>query len=413
MPPRIHAENLFKIFGGTPQEALAMYHDGITKKEILKKTGNVIAVADVSFSVEEGETFMVMGLSGSGKSTLVRLVNRLLYPTSGHIFIDGEDLATVNEDRVRKIRREKLAMVFQNFGLFPHKSVQENAEYGLKVSKVEPEKRHRQALKALELVGLHGWTNRSITDLSGGMQQRVGLARALATDPEVLLMDEAFSALDPLIRREMQDELLKLQQTMHKTILFITHDLHEALKLGDRIAVMKDGAIVQIGTPEEIVASPANEYVKAFTLDVNRGLVFNITSMMERTDALTLGRDSVRMATFRMHYLDRDILYVKNQDDKPAGLVSDQEIATARQGHILNLEKIMRTDFPQIQQSEKLSAALPLCIAGVPIAVIDEQERLVGQLNPIDVLALMSPEEPTNGDNTVEPVTRKVSEETI
>jgi glycine betaine/proline transport system ATP-binding protein len=236
----------------------------------LQATGNVLGVADVTLSIGEGELFVIMGLSGSGKSTLVRCLNRLIEPTSGHVYIDDEDVAKVDMKRLREVRRTKLSMVFQRFGLFPHKSVLENTEYGLKMRGIAPEQRRQKALETLEIVGLHQWADYAPSSLSGGMQQRVGLARALATDAPILLMDEAFSALDPLIRRGMQDELMRLQTELQRTIVFISHDIQEALKIGDRVAIMKDGYLVQVGTPEEIITNPVDDYISAFTQDVNR-----------------------------------------------------------------------------------------------------------------------------------------------
>jgi len=329
MQERIKVENLYKIFGKNPLEVLDKIKAGATSDQIFKESGHVVAVADVSFSVMEGEIFVVMGLSGSGKSTLIRCLNRLLDATSGKVIIDGEDIQTVDSERLRQIRRTKMAMVFQHFGLFPHRTVEGNAEYGLKVQGIPEEERREKALKALELVGLKEWADRPLSNLSGGMQQRVGLARALATEADILLMDEAFSALDPLIRRDMQDELLNLEREMQKTIVFITHDLSEALKLGDRIAVMKSGRIVQIGTPEEIVSNPETDYVANFTQDVNRGTVLTASSLMEPAEALFLKRDSVRTAMVRMRSLDRNELYVVDPKRHPVGIVSDKEIAVA------------------------------------------------------------------------------------
>ena len=251
---KIVIEHLIKIYGEKPAHALKLFREGGTRDSILDKTGNVLGIADVSFNINQGELFVIMGLSGSGKSTLARCINRLIKPTSGSIYIDGEDIAHVDEKRMREIRLSKVSMVFQKFGLLPHKTVAENVAYGLKVKGIDKGKRRQKALETLEAVGLAQWADYLPSSLSGGMQQRVGLARALATDADILLMDEAFSALDPLIRREMQDELLRLQKELHKTIVFISHDIQEALKIGDRIAVIKDGAIVQIGSPEEIFA---------------------------------------------------------------------------------------------------------------------------------------------------------------
>lgn len=249
--PFVRISNLYKIYGPNPQQAVHALQEGQTKEEILNRTHHTVALQDVSVDVERGETFVVMGLSGSGKSTLVRCLNRLIEPTAGEITVDGEDVLQMDEAQLRDLRRHRMSMVFQHFGLLPHRSVLDNVAYGLWVQGVGAAEREEQALKWLDIVGLQGYENYRPTELSGGMQQRVGLARALCTDPEILLMDEAFSALDPLIRREMQDELIDLQGKLQKTIVFITHDLDEALRLGDRIAILKDGKVVQIGTPEQ------------------------------------------------------------------------------------------------------------------------------------------------------------------
>jgi glycine betaine/proline transport system ATP-binding protein len=266
--PKICIENLIKIYGPQPRTALKLFREGKTRADILKLTNQVVGLADISLNINQGELFVIMGLSGSGKSTLVRCLNRLIKPTSGNIYIDGEEVAHVNEKRMRELRLKKISMVFQNFGLFPQKTVVENVEYGLKLRGIKSEQRRQQALETLTLVGLEQWAGYFPSSLSGGMQQRVGLARALATDPEILLMDEPFSALDPLTRREMQEELLRLQKELHKTIIFISHDIYEAFKLGDRIAIMKEGQIVQLGTPKLIMTHPENDYIRAFLQDI-------------------------------------------------------------------------------------------------------------------------------------------------
>jgi glycine betaine/proline transport system ATP-binding protein len=268
-PPKVRARGVFKIFGPDPQVALQLFRAGRSKDDIHRETGNILAVADVSFDVEEGETFVVMGLSGSGKSTLIRCINRLIEPTSGEILIGGDDIVAADRARLREMRLNRIAMVFQHFALFPHMTVADNAAYGLKARGIPAEERRARAVEALAKVGLGSWAESYPESLSGGMQQRVGLARALAVGPEVLLMDEPFSALDPLIRRDMQDELAELQRELRMTIVFITHDLREALKLGDRVAIMKEGSFVQVGPPEEIVGSPADAYVEDFTRDVD------------------------------------------------------------------------------------------------------------------------------------------------
>ncbi len=266
--PKIQLENLIKIYGDRPRTALKLFREGKTRDDILNLTNQVVSIADISLQINQGELFVIMGLSGSGKSTLIRCINRLIKPTSGHIYIDREDIAHVNEQRMRELRLRKISMVFQQFGLFPHKTVVENVEYGLKIRGIEQVKRREKGRETLARVGLEQWADYFPASLSGGMQQRVGLARALATDAEILLMDEPFSALDPLIRREMQEELLRLQKELHKTIIFISHDIHEAFKIGDRIAVMKEGKIVQLGTPKEIISEPANDYIRSFLQDI-------------------------------------------------------------------------------------------------------------------------------------------------
>ncbi|MFI5755807.1 glycine betaine/L-proline ABC transporter ATP-binding protein [Streptomyces sp. NPDC051569] len=276
---RLQADHLYKVFGRRPDEAVTKLESG-TDRDELRTDGTTAAVIDASFSVEPGQIFVVMGLSGSGKSTLLRMLNGLLEPTSGRVLFDGQDLTALSPADLRDVRSTKISMVFQHFALFPHRSVLENAAYGLEVQGVPRAEREKRAAEALELTGLGGWEKSWPDELSGGMQQRVGLARALATDADLLLMDESFSALDPLIRRDMQDQLLQLQKRLKKTIVFITHDLNEAMRLGDRIAVMRDGEIVQLGTAEDILVTPANDYVASFTQDVDRSRVLTAGAIM-------------------------------------------------------------------------------------------------------------------------------------
>lgn len=278
---KIVCNQIWKVFGPTPERIARTVRPETTRSEVLEKTGHVLAVRDVTFDVKEGEIFVVMGLSGSGKSTLIRCLSRLIEPTLGAILVNGEEVTTMNDERLRALRRNTMSMVFQRFGLFSHRRVLDNIAYGLEVQGMPKEKRLARAREILDLVELHGWENHYPHELSGGMQQRVGLARALAVDPEVLLCDEPFSALDPLIRRDMQNELIRLQKNLRKTLVFITHDFLEAIKLGDRIAIMRDGEIVQIGTPERIVAHPTNNYVREFTKDVPRVKVLTARSVMQ------------------------------------------------------------------------------------------------------------------------------------
>jgi glycine betaine/proline transport system ATP-binding protein len=327
---KLEVKNLTKIFGKKTQTALEMIKDRQSKTDILKKTGATVGVYDVNFEVEEGEIFVIMGLSGSGKSTLIRLLNRLIEPTSGDIYIDGKDIAKLSKEELREVRRHKINMVFQNFGLFPHRTILENTEYGLEVRGVPKEERTKRAEQALENSGLLSFKDQLPSQLSGGMQQRVGLARALANDPEILLMDEAFSALDPLIRREMQDELLELQATVQKTIIFITHDLNEALRIGDRIALMKDGQIMQIGTGEEILTNPANEYVREFVEEVDRSKVLTAQNIMVPALTATLEIDGPNVALTKMRKEEVSMLMVVDKKRHLKGIITAEAALEAR-----------------------------------------------------------------------------------
>jgi glycine betaine/proline transport system ATP-binding protein len=282
--PKIRCESIWKLFGPQPKTTLTNLDRSHSRAQIQQDTDHVVAVRDVSFSVEEGETFVVMGLSGSGKSTLVRCLSRLIDPTGGHVFIDSQDITSVSQSELKHLRRNRMSMVFQHFGLFPHRTVLDNVAYGLEVRGEGREARHKKSMEFIDLVGLNGWADHYPRELSGGMQQRVGLARAMAVEPEILLFDEPFSALDPLIRREMQDELLTLQARLKKTMVFITHDFLEAIKMGDHIMIMRDGAVSQIGTPEEIVANPADDYVADFIEDVPRYKVLSAGKVMRPID---------------------------------------------------------------------------------------------------------------------------------
>ena len=278
--PAVSCRNVWKIYGANADKIVGTPTAELPRADLLAQTGCVAAVRDVSFDVMPGEVFVVMGLSGSGKSTLVRMLNRIHDPTAGEVLLDGDDIMQLDEDRLREVRRTKISMVFQHFGLLPHRRIVDNVGFGLEIRGVEKAEREAKANEVLETVGLGGWAESYPDELSGGMQQRVGLARALCTDPEIMLFDEPFSALDPLIRRDMQDEVIRLQRDVRKTMIFITHDLAEALKLGDRIAIMKDGKFVQVGTPEEVVANPADDYVADFTRDVPRAHVLTVRSIM-------------------------------------------------------------------------------------------------------------------------------------
>jgi glycine betaine/proline transport system ATP-binding protein len=351
---KIEVRDLTKIFGKHPKQGVRLLKEGKSKDEILKDTGMTVGVNRVSFDVEAGEVFVIMGLSGSGKSTLIRLVNRLIEPSGGTILIDGEDISKMDKKQLMETRRKKLGMVFQNFGLFPHRTIQENTGYGLEVQKKDKSVIAEKSRQALELVGLKGYEDQYPNQLSGGMQQRVGLARALANDPDILLMDEAFSALDPLIRKGMQDELLDLQQKMQKTILFITHDLDEALKIGDRIALMKDGVIVQIGTPEEIMTNPADDYVEKFVEDVDRSKVFTAGNVMIRPETIQLGKAGPRVALQRMKQAGISSVYVTKNTNELYGIVTAEAAAEAIKNGVKDLNEIVDTNVPTVSQDVAL-----------------------------------------------------------
>ncbi|MFG6149529.1 quaternary amine ABC transporter ATP-binding protein [Halobacillus sp. B23F22_1] len=398
--PIIEVKNLSKIFGRNAKKATKYLDDGLSKDEILEKTGNTVGVNRASFNVEEGEIFVIMGLSGSGKSTLVRLINRLIDPTEGSVMIDGKDLAKMDSKSLRNVRRQKLSMVFQRFGLFPHRTVLENAEFGLEVQGLDKQERKKKAQESLEMVGLGGYIHQYPGQLSGGMQQRVGLARALANDPEVLLMDEAFSALDPLIRKEMQDELLELQESMRKTILFITHDLDEALRIGDRIALMKDGRIVQIGTPEEILVNPANEYVEKFVEDVDRAKVLTAENVMKRPETVDVEKHGPRTALERMRKEGLSSIYVTDAKRKLYGYVTADDVSEAAKQEIKELKSILRTDVPKVQKDTAMNEIFTIIHdSPVPIAVV-EDEKLVGIIVRGAVIAALAGNEVNlNGTN--------------
>ncbi len=377
---KIKVEGLYKIFGPQPQKALEMLSRGKSKDEIMAAIRHGVGVNNASFDVREGEIVVVMGLSGSGKSTLVRCLNRLIAPTAGKIIVDGQDVLTMDDKELRRLRQNKMGMVFQNFALFPHRTVLENAAMGLEIQGMPKIERLQKAREALELVGLDSWAGSYPRELSGGMQQRVGLARALALSPDILLMDEAFSALDPLIRRDMQDELINLQEKMRKTIVFISHDLDEALKLGDRIILMKDGAIVQIGTPEQILTSPATDYVARFVQDVDITKVLTAESVMKRSEAVAyLRTDGPRAALRKMRKHNIAHLFVVDHNQQLVGIVSaDAAAHQAAQGQD-QLSEAICTDIKTVHMDTPaqdlfgIMSDLPY-----PLAVVDENNKFKG-----------------------------------
>ncbi|HYK72679.1 MAG TPA: glycine betaine/L-proline ABC transporter ATP-binding protein [Pseudoneobacillus sp.] len=376
---KIKVEGITKIFGKNTKQALLQLKNGQSKSEILKNTGCTVGVNQANFEVFTGEIFVIMGLSGSGKSTLVRMLNRLIDPTSGKVLIDNQDVVSMSKEALRQIRRKKISMVFQKFALFPHYTVLENTEYGLEIQGVTKEERQNRAIEALHLVGLKGYEYQYPDQLSGGMQQRVGLARALANDPDVLLMDEAFSALDPLIRKDMQDELLELQSSVEKTIVFITHDLDEALRIGDRIALMKDGNIVQIGTPEEILMNPSNQYVERFVEDVDLSKVLTAHHVMKRAGTVQIEKGP-RVALQMMRELGISSIYVVDKQQKLLGVVSATNASKAVENNH-SLHQIITTEITTVSPDTLLTDLFDkVSEANVPVAVIDNQQRLKGIL---------------------------------
>ncbi|WHM20043.1 glycine/proline betaine ABC transporter ATP-binding protein OpuAA [Bacillus subtilis] len=376
-PIKIKVEKVSKIFGKQTKKAVQMLANGKTKKEILKATGSTVGVNQADFEVYDGEIFVIMGLSGSGKSTLVRMLNRLIEPTAGNIYIDGDMITNMSKDQLREVRRKKISMVFQKFALFPHRTILENTEYGLELQGVDKKERQQKALESLKLVGLEGFEHQYPDQLSGGMQQRVGLARALTNDPDILLMDEAFSALDPLIRKDMQDELLDLHDNVGKTIIFITHDLDEALRIGDRIVLMKDGNIVQIGTPEEILMNPSNEYVEKFVEDVDLSKVLTAGHIMKRAETVRIDKGP-RVALTLMKNLGISSIYAVDKQKKLLGVIYASDAKKAAESD-LSLQDILNTEFTTVPENTYLTEIFDVVSdANIPIAVVDEKQRMKG-----------------------------------
>ena len=377
MNPYIEVKSVSKIFGNNPKAAIDLLKQGTTKKEILKATGQTVGVKNVSFEIYPGEIFVIMGLSGSGKSTLIRMFNRLIKPTIGEILIENEDIVKMKDARLREVRQKKISMVFQNFALFPHRTIVENTEYGLEIQKVPAEERRKRALRALEIVGLKGYENQLPKQLSGGMQQRVGLARALASNTDVILMDEAFSALDPLIRKDMQDELLEIQEKYKKTIIFITHDLDEALRIGDRIALMRDGSVIQLGTPEQILMNPANEFVEKFVEDVDLSKILTASHVMKPAERIGVDRGP-RVALEIMRKQGYSSVFVVGRNRKLVGAITAEQARRAMDQN-LSIAEVMTTQIPTVSGDTKLADLMDeISTSSLPISVIDEEHRLKG-----------------------------------
>lgn len=406
---KLKVEDLTLIFGKRKKEALAMLNRGASKEEILRKTKCTVGVNKASFEVFEGEIFVVMGLSGSGKSTLIRCLNRLNEPTAGRVFFKGHDITREGNKELLQTRRHEMSMVFQKFGLLPHKTILENAAFGLELRGEPKAEREKKALKALETVGLKGYEDQYPAAMSGGMQQRVGLARALANDTDVLLMDEAFSALDPLIKSDMQDELLQIQNKLHKTIVFITHDLDEAIKIGDRIVIMKDGIIEQIGTAEEILTNPASDYVEAFVEKVDRKTIITAeTLMFDKPTLVQFKKDGPKGAVRKMRSAGVDVLPVEDENRKFLGYVWLKDMLKLVEARELTVEKALKTDVPSVYKDYTVEEMLPLISNhNYPLAVVDKNDgKLLGLVTQTSVII----EATRYGDDEVTRLIEKANE---
>ena len=389
---KIEIKDLSILFGPEKAKAKKMIKQGKSKQEILKETGCTIAVRNANLEIKEGEMFVIMGLSGSGKSTLVRCINRLNEPSMGEIWLSGRNITSLSDKELLQIRRKEMAMVFQHFGLLPHRTVLSNIAFGLELQGVPKEEREKKAYESIAVVGLKGYENQRVDELSGGMQQRVGLARALANDPEVLLMDEAFSALDPLIREQMQDELLDLQEKMKRTIVFITHDLDEAIKLGDRIAIMKDGEVVQVGTPEEILTDPANDYVTRFTESVDRGRVVTASSiMLTQPIVVRIRKDGPEAIIRKMREKRLYALPVIGTDEQFLGEIRLKDVLRLRKEGARDISSIVMKEVPSVLESMTVEDMLPL-LPKVQLAlpVVDENNRLKGVVSTSAIIIEMT-----------------------
>lgn len=387
MTVKLKLENVSKIFGSRPKKIIPMVEKGVPKEEILAKTGHTVGVYNASMEIMEGETFVIMGLSGSGKSTLIRCLNLLNRPTSGAIYVDGQNVVDYNKTQLKYYRQKKIAMVFQHFGLFSHRTVLENIEYGLEIRGMSKNERQEIAQKHLETVGLKGYENQYPDELSGGMRQRVGIARALANDPDILLMDEPFSALDPLIRREMQLELLDIQNRLQKTIIFITHDVNEAFKIGDRVAVMKNGKVEQIGTPEEILENPASSYISEFIRDIDRTKILQAEHIMSKPNGLVSLKDGLNVAIQVMRENGNSSAFVVDRKRQLQGIITiDQAIEGMKQKK--SLQETMSKDVNTVHPEEYVQDLIQQVLdSKYPLVVTDEEGTMKGMILRVHVLA--------------------------
>ena len=385
----IVVNNLWKVFGRNPSSALESENLSKSRAEIQEEFGQVVALRDVSFNVQKGETFVVMGLSGSGKSTLVRCLIRLIEATSGNIFVEQEDVTSLDDSALQEFRRSKISMVFQNFGLLPHRNVMDNACYGLEVKGMSREERYERAQKMLDLVGLSGWERSRVRQLSGGMQQRVGLARALAVEPEILLMDEPFSGLDPLIRRQMRSELADLQKELKKTMVFITHDLDEAVSVGDRIAIMRDGEIIQMGTPREIIMNPADEFVSEFKEDVSKDRVLKASAVSVSPDVTyTYSADLDKLKSKVSTTEAKHVAFV-NESGSSLGVLMRADIEKAIS--IEDIDRFMEKSPDSVSRSSNIKSAIGrLSSSETPIPVVDSERNLLGVITQTSMLNALS-----------------------
>jgi len=401
----IEVKSLYKVFGGSAEKAVQRLREGMQRDQAVAGLRATAAVIDANFEVNRGEIFVVMGLSGSGKSTLIRMLNGLLTPTHGSVQIDGVDLTKLRPTALRRLRREKISMVFQHFALLPHRTVLDNAAYALEAAGLPRDQRREKALEALRMVGLDGWEDKLPHQLSGGMRQRVGLARALASGTDIMLMDEAFSALDPLIRREVQDQLLELQAELGKTIVFITHDLNEAMRLGDRIAVMRDGQIVQIGTAEEILTDPANDYVAQFVADVDRTRILTASSVMERPLSTVDVHAGPRVAARVLRESQTSAVYVTGRHKRFLGTITAEAIEQAVRDGRQNLDGIVSTEqVRSVSDDTSVANIFPICAESPhPVAVVDAKERLVGVIPRITLLSALGSIANGDSDHRQEP----------
>jgi len=413
MAKDIVIDHVFKVFGEQPEQALKLVQQGLSKSEILAQTGNSIGVFDATFDIKAGEIFVIMGLSGSGKSTLVRLLNRLIEPTAGRILVDGTDINSLSDSALRALRRKDISMVFQSFALMPHLTVLDNTAFGLELAGVDRAERQALAAKALAQVDLDGWGASYPDELSGGMQQRVGLARALASDPSILLMDEAFSALDPIIRTEMQSELLRLQQIQRRTIVFISHDLDEAMRIGDRIAIMKDGHVIQVGTPDEILRNPADDYVRNFVRGVDAASVFKAGDIARKSMTVVSERSDrgCRAALQQLQTHDREFATVVTPQQQYLGTVSAESLRSALEGQsgMLGLQNAYLPGIEPIAADAAVADLFAqVAQAPCPVPVVSTGGRFRGTVSKTTLLMFLDrdtpPVPPTSPTSPTSPI---------